>query len=160
MRRAGRHSIGATDEGTVAVVGNDVLDLNVPARSDAVATVRHAVVDHLTARGVPSTVVDDIELVTSELVTNAIIHPRPASGEPSVRLRLALSDSVELMVANVGSATAIPPVDEWQPAPAFALSGRGLAIVRRLCDNVTVEQAGERAVVTCRRRLPDGGVKP
>ena len=161
MTRAGGHpSIGAADEGTVAVLGNDVLDLNVPARSDAVATVRPAVVDHLAARGVPSTVIDDIELVTSELVTNAIIHPRPVRGEPAVRLRLALSDSVELAVANVGSATAIPPVDEWQPAPPLAISGRGLAIVRRLCDNVTVEQAGERAVVTCRRRLPDGGVKP
>ena len=121
---------------------------------------RHAVVDHLTTRGVPSTVVDDIELVTSELVTNAIIHPRPCTATRRVHLRLSLSDAIELMVANVGSATAIPPVDEWQPAPPFALSGRGLAIVRRLCDNVTVEQAGERAVVTCRRRLPDGGVKP
>ena len=161
MTRADGHSsIGVTDEGTVAVLGNDVLDLEVPARTDAVATVRHAVVDHLTTRGVPSTVVDDIELVTSELVTNAIIHPRPLHGGPSVHLRLSLSDAIKLMVTNVGPATAIPPVDEWQPAPPFALSGRGLAIVRRLCDNVTVEQAGERAVVTCRRRLPDGGVKP
>ena len=160
MRADGPPSIGGTDEGTVAVLGNDVLDLDVPGRPDAVATVRHAVVDHLLTRGVPSTVVDDIELVTSELVTNAIIHPRPAIGGPAVHLQLSLADAIELVVANVGSATAIPPVEDWQPAPPFALSGRGLAIVRRLCDNVTVEQAGERAVVTCRRRLPDGGVMP
>ncbi len=101
-----------------------------------------------------------IKLAMSEAVTNAIIHPRPGAGEPAIHVHLVLTDAVEIVVANNGSADTIPPVDEWRPAPATAPSGRGLGIVRRLCDNVTVEQRGGRAVITCRRRLPDGGAKP
>jgi anti-sigma regulatory factor (Ser/Thr protein kinase) len=160
MRAGGSDANGATDDGPVAVIGGDVLDLDVPVRADAVAGIRHAVADHLTRRGVPTSVVDDIELVTSELVTNAIIHPRPASGTPAVRVQVALSDIVQVVVANHGSAATIPPVEQWVPAPPLALSGRGLGIVRRLCDDVTVHQSAERAVITCRRRLPDGGAKP
>jgi len=159
MTRAGGPTIGATEESAVAVIGNEVLDLDVPTRADAVAGVRHAVVDHLLAHGVPSMVVDDAELVVSELVTNAIIHPRP-SGPPWVHVHVEVGEHVEISVANNGSAAEIPPVDEWLPAPAVARSGRGLAIVRRLCDAVTIQQSGEHAVVTCRRRLPDGGTKP
>jgi anti-sigma regulatory factor (Ser/Thr protein kinase) len=147
------------DEGPVAVIANEVLDLDVPVRPDAVASVRHAVVEHLARRGVPSTIIDDVELVTSELVTNAIIHPRRAA-DAAVDVHVSLSDGIEVVVANVGSAATIPPVERWRPAPAFAPSGRGLGIVRRLCDHVTISQAGERTVITCRRRLPDGGAMP
>jgi hypothetical protein len=64
-----------------------------------------------------------------------------------------------MTVSNIGPAAAIPPVERWRPAPPQALSGRGLGIVRRLCDAVSVAQDGERAVVTCRRRLPDLGAR-
>jgi anti-sigma regulatory factor (Ser/Thr protein kinase) len=135
----------------------DALELDVPARTDAVAMARHAVAQHLARAGVPSTVIDDIELVASELVTNAIIHPRPPA--TSVQIRVDLGDVIELMVGNAGVAAAIPPVAEWRPAPAAALSGRGLGIVRRLCDEVSLEQVGERAVITCWRSVPDRGVR-
>ena len=138
---------------------DEVLELQVPVRTDAVADVRHAVVEHMAGRGVPTSVIDDIELLASELVTNAIIHPRDAAGR-AVSVHVAVSDVVEVVVANHGSAASIPPVDEWVPAPPSAVSGRGLGIVRRLCDDVTVEQSATRAVITCRRRLPDGGAMP
>lgn len=152
---------GATEQGTVAVLANQAIDFDVPARPDEVAVARHVVVDHLTTRGVSSVVIDDIELVTSELVTNAIVHPQSA-GRPDVvvHVHVDVSDAIVLSVANVGPAHAIPPVDEWHPASPTALSGRGLGIVRRLCDDVAVEQHGDHAVVTCRRHLPDGGAMP
>jgi anti-sigma regulatory factor (Ser/Thr protein kinase) len=143
----------------VALLGGRVLDLDVPARPDAVASVRHAVVTNLARCGVPSTVVDDMELVTSELVTNAIVHARPR-GAAVVQISVDLSDTIELVVVNKGSVGSIPPVEEWQPAPPSSPSRRGLGIVRRLCDTVTVEQSGERAVIRCRRRLPDRGAMP
>jgi anti-sigma regulatory factor (Ser/Thr protein kinase) len=146
--------------GAVAVLGERRLDLDVAVSAAAIAAARHAVVDHLARRGVPSTVVDDMELVTSELVTNAIVHARPTSGRPVVQLSLELSDTIELVVVNNGSVDAIPPVDDWGPAPPHSPSRRGLGIVRRLCDAVVVEQAGERAVIRCRRRLPDRGANP
>ena len=152
---------GATEQGTVAVLANQAIDFDVPARRDEVALARHLVVDHLRARGVSSVVIDDLELVTSELVTNAIVHPRPTGqGDAVVHVHVDVSDVVVLVVANVGPADAIPAIDEWHPASPAALSGRGLGIVRRLCDDVAVEQRGDLAVVICRRQLPDGGAMP
>jgi anti-sigma regulatory factor (Ser/Thr protein kinase) len=159
MTRAGGRDAIASDRGTVGVLRDDVLQLEVPVRTDAVAGVRHAVVEHLASRGVPTSVIDDLELLASELVTNAIIHPPPAAGR-AVQVQIAVSDVVDVVVANHGSAASIPPVDGWTPAPPSAVSGRGLGIVRRLCDDVTVEQSANRAVITCRRRLPDGGAMP
>jgi anti-sigma regulatory factor (Ser/Thr protein kinase) len=130
--------------------------INVPGRADAVADARHAVTVFLARLGVPSVVVDDLELVTSELVTNAVVHQK---GERTdvVHVTVAVADAILLTVSNVGPVSAIPPVDRWRPAPPFAEAGRGLGIVRRLCDAVDIVQDGERAVVTCRRRLPDVG---
>ena len=157
MKRADGDSVlGTTDDGL-----RDRLSFEMPAQPEQVATARHAVVEFLAVRGVPSVMVDDIELVTSELVTNAIIHPEPVPGRVgTVFLDVTLTDAVVLSVANVGSASAIPPVESWLLAPPLAPSGRGLGIVRRLCDLVSVEQDGDRAVVHCRRRLPDGGGSP
>ncbi len=131
------------------------LALDVPARAHDVATARHAVSGFLTDRGVPSVVVDDIELVVSELVTNAIIHPPVVDGDV-VRVEVGVAEDVVLTVSNIGSATAIPATDIWVLAPPEAASGRGLGIVRRLSDEVVVDQVGDRAVVTCVRHLPDG----
>ncbi|MET0145655.1 MAG: ATP-binding protein [Ilumatobacteraceae bacterium] len=143
--------------GTVADTSAARLVFDVSSLPEEVAVARHAVVAFLTSHGVSSVVVDDMELVTSELVTNAIIHP---AAHDLVHIEVGATDTVELLVSNVGPADAIPAIDEWQPAPPFATSGRGLGIVRRLCDDVDVEQVGDRAVVTCRRRLPDGGGSP
>ncbi len=143
--------------GAVTDVDGARLVLDVASLPEEVAATRHAVVAFLSRRGVSSVVVDDIELVTSELVTNAIIHP---AANDLVHVEVGASDLVEVVVSNVGPAGAIPAVDEWQLAPPSATSGRGLGIVKRLCDDVAVEQVGERAVVTCRRRLPDGGGSP
>jgi anti-sigma regulatory factor (Ser/Thr protein kinase) len=158
-RAGGDRMFGATEQGTVAVLAN-AIDFELPASTDEVAAARHAIVDHLARRGVSSVVIDDIELVTSELVTNAIIHPRRGDRPNAVYVHVASADQIVLSVANVGSISAIPPVEAWLPASPGALSGRGLGIVRRLCDEVEVEQRGDLAVVTCRRHLPDGGAMP
>jgi anti-sigma regulatory factor (Ser/Thr protein kinase) len=161
MRRGDRYrTFGATEQGTVAVLANQAIDFDVPSRPDQVAGARHAVVDHLMARGVSSVVVDDIELVTSELVTNAIVHPEPTGSPVVVHVHVDIVGEIVLSVANVGPADAIPAVEDWHAASPTALSGRGLGIVRRLCDHVAVEQRGELAVVICRRKLPDGGARP
>jgi anti-sigma regulatory factor (Ser/Thr protein kinase) len=131
------------------------LYLNVAAASSEIRLARHAVVDHLTTHSVPSVIIDDLELVTSELITNAITH---SSANGAVYLEIAVSDSVVLRVSNVGSAADIPPTEEWRLGPSPPEASRGLGIVRRLCDEVSVEQRGDRVVVTCRRQLPDGGV--
>lgn len=150
---------GAVEPGPVAALGADVIELQLRADRGEISTARHAVAGHLVGLGLPQPLVDDLELVTSELVTNAIIHPKPVQKADAVRVRVAVTDDVEMSVSNVGSAASIPPVEAWQPADPGAISGRGLGIVRRLCDEVAVDQRGDLAVVSCRRHLPEGGAR-
>jgi anti-sigma regulatory factor (Ser/Thr protein kinase) len=131
------------------------LDLQVAARARSVGEARRAVASFLSASAVPSVVVDDIELVTSELVTNAVVHPVPS--DHPIRICVSVGAAVMLEVAHHGPSTALPPVETWQMAAPAEPSGRGLGIVRRLCDEVQVSQEGGWAVVACGRRLPDGG---
>jgi anti-sigma regulatory factor (Ser/Thr protein kinase) len=148
---------GAFERGMVDGAGAQSLDLEVQADPGQIGPARHAVVGHLADLGVPMMIIDDLELVTSELVTNAIVHPHP-NGRPNiVHVHVDVSDEIAMSVTNIGSAAAIPPVDAWQPASPAAMSGRGLGIVRRLCDEVAVEQRGDLAVVRCWRHLRDGG---
>jgi anti-sigma regulatory factor (Ser/Thr protein kinase) len=158
-RPGGDRTLGATARGRVAELADHVLDLIVAARAGDVAVARHAVGEHLSRHGVSSVVVDDLELIASELITNAIVHPPPMP-DAAVLVRVEVSHQVVMTVANVGAAGAIPPVEAWVPAAPEAVAGRGLGIVRRLCDDVAVEQRGEFAVVSCHRHLPDGGVMP
>jgi anti-sigma regulatory factor (Ser/Thr protein kinase) len=155
-RAGGGHAAGAFEP----AVGTRVLDMDVLADRGEIGGARHAIADHLTALGVPIMVVDDLELIASELVTNAIVHPHPGDRPNVIHVHVDVTDEIAMSVTNVGSAAAIPPIEAWQPASPVAMSGRGLGIVRRLCDDVAVEQRGDLAVVSCWRHLPDGGAMP
>lgn len=133
------------------------MELEVPARAASVGRARHAVATFLAANSVPSVVVDDIELVTSELVTNAVIHPLVT--EEPIRVQVSVGSGVRLVVAHHGASSALPPVDTWQLVPPTEMAGRGLGIVSRLCDEVRVSEDGPWAIVTCDRHLPDGGAR-
>lgn len=87
--------------------------------------------------------VDDIVLVTSELVTNAIENG--TGGD--VDIAVAFSDGrIELTVASVS--TGLPsPTDELPPVDA--LRGRGLFIVAAISDDVAFERDGDVTRVTC-----------
>jgi len=130
------------------------LEFEVPADARSVGEARHAVTTFLVANDVPSVILDDIELATSELVTNAVLHPVPS--EHHVRIRVEVDTHITLSVANYGPVHAIPPIEHWVPAPPSAMSGRGLGIVRRITDEARVLQDGAWTVVSCARRLPGG----
>jgi serine/threonine-protein kinase RsbW len=131
----------------------DRLVLRLRARPADVSDARHAVATFLAARGVSSMVVDDMELVTSELVTNAIVHGRRGS----IGVEVDTEGEIVVTVSNLGPAELIPPIDEWRAVSPLASSGRGLGIVRRLCDDVAVLEIDDSTVIVCRRRLPDAG---
>ena len=82
--------------------------------------------------------VDDVRLVTSELVGNAVRH-----GEPPVTLDVVLDDGdgrhrVVLTCRDGG------PWDGSDPSPD---SGRGLLIVRALCSRVVIDANDSRTSV-------------
>jgi anti-sigma regulatory factor (Ser/Thr protein kinase) len=147
MTRAGGDS---TLEGD-SMTGRLVLRLR--ADTADVPHARHEVATFLADRGVSSSVVDDIELVTSELVTNAVVHGRRGT----IGVEVDAEGEIVVTVSNRGPSQAIPPIAEWRPGPPQARSGRGLGIVRRLCDAVAVLEIDDTTVVVCRRRLPDAG---
>jgi PAS domain S-box-containing protein len=96
-----------------------------PPEQEAVAASRRLVATTLRQWEIPRGVIDDVVLLTSELVTNAIIH-----GRPPIELRLRRMGS-DLLLEVIDSATLLPR--KRQPTPDDE-HGRGLQIVELLAD--------------------------
>lgn len=132
---------------------DDHLVLRFPAHPEEIGPARHAVDEYLRARSVPGEIIEDLRLVTSELVTNGVVHGRPGWICVEVDLQRQI---IRLRVTNDGPTAKIPPVSEWRPAPGLALSGRGLGIVRQLVDEVEVVGDQTAATVECSRAWSAG----
>ncbi len=93
------------------------------------------------AEDLPARAREDLLLVTSELVANAVEH---GSGD-KVWLRVEVLDgdsqpAVEVAVGNrVGDPDGALPERPWRMPEPTAVRGRGLAIVSNLADEVRVE---------------------
>ena len=121
--------------------GGDVSrTMRVPWRAASVAQVRKAVVDDLATREVTAAVVDEAEIVISELVSNAIRHARPLS-DGNLRVHWKVKAGVVEVEVTDGGGDSTP-----RPAPRtiWAPSGRGLRIVRSLAHEwgVTEDRNG------------------
>ena len=106
--------------------------------------VRHFLVDH----GVPSEIIDDLELVVVELVTNAVEHG--AGKRVVVELEMT-PNVVSISVVQDGAADLGDP-SSWVMPPQEMRSGRGLALVRRLVDDVEWSAAAGRLRVSVDRQ--------
>lgn len=121
-----------------------------------VSGVRRAVTQWLQARELHEDDLQDLALVTSELLSNAVTA---AHGE--VRLRVVLDSSrVRLEVEDDGAG----PADggDGLAAGSFAVpvpeadTGRGLFLVRGLTDDLRVTRSGGVTRATCTRQLRPG----
>ncbi len=100
--------------------------VRLPAAPSAAPRIRRELVDDLTARGVDAEVVDEAEMVVSELVANAIRHAKPLS-DGAIRVHWKVKNNVvEVEVSDGGGATTPRPA----PPATWAPGGRGLRIVR------------------------------
>jgi PAS domain S-box-containing protein len=115
-----------------------------PPDNAAVSSVRAECADWLRAQGVPGEQVEDVRLIASELLTNAVRAARTV-----VRCRAEVAPGwVRVEVADDGFAV----TDEDVPfgpleAGHDAEAGRGLFIVRTLADDVVVDRLGGETVV-------------
>jgi Histidine kinase-like ATPase domain len=77
---------------------------------------------------------DDIAVVVSELLTNALRHTLPCRGgiRPPCPIRLGLLQCGPCVLCAVADASGMPPVPA-EPAP-LAESGRGLGVIGALSD--------------------------
>ena len=114
--------------------------LRVPWSAASVAEVRKVVVQDLQDRDVSPTVIDEAEIVVSELVSNAVRHAR-ALPDGTLRVHWKVKAGVvEVEVTDGGSDRTPRPA----PRTIWAPSGRGLRIVRSLAHEwgVTEDRSG------------------
>jgi len=87
----------------------------------------------LLSLGVPSPVLDDVLLLLSEVVTNAITHPdssRTPIGMVTIRI-VRIGTAIQVEVTDAGSSTSVPAIR----TPALDDdTGRGLWMVDMLAD--------------------------
>ncbi|HET8601965.1 MAG TPA: ATP-binding protein [Segeticoccus sp.] len=105
-----------------------VRTVRLPAERASVPLARRTIVEDLQARGIDPQIVDEAEIVVSELVANALRHARPLS-DGTVRVHWKVKDGlVEVEVTDGGGTTTPQPLPRstWTPA------GRGLRIVRSI----------------------------
>ena len=108
--------------------GCSISTVRTPVHSEAVGQVRALMADDLVTHGVGEELVEDAQIVLTELLTNAFRHAWPLSDE-TIRVRWKVRpDSLEVEVTDGGSTTTPHPV----PHGVWRDSGRGLRVVRAL----------------------------
>lgn len=114
-----------------------VRTIRVPWDLASVPDCRRALVEDLRARKVRPAVVEEAEMVVSELLANAIRHARPLP-DGSVRVHWKVKgDQVEVEVTDSGGPTVPQPL----PPATWVLQGRGLRIVRSLAHEWGVTES-------------------
>ena len=115
-------------------VDSIICTLPAPHEQASVGKVRREVVN------LPEQIVDEAEMVASELLTNAVRHARPLS-DGTIRVRWKIrGDVVEVEVTDGGGETVPRPA----PRTVWLSSGRGLRIVRSIAHEwgVTEDRTG------------------
>lgn len=125
--------------GDDAAAGVSRLELQLPPAGDSVRRARRTIAAFLEPAEVPVSVVDDVLLLVSELVTNAVVH----AGSPAVVRLDADVERIKVAVADRDGERAPTIV---QPEP-FSASGRGVLLVDRLAARWGVEPQHEGKVV-------------
>ncbi|WP_330336275.1 ATP-binding protein [Streptomyces sp. NBC_00557] len=123
---------------------------DLPARPAAVGTARRVVRDLLTAWDVPEGARDDAVLVTSELVTNALVHA--AGTRIACRLRRT-ADRLRIEVEDQAGGPVLPAVRHPGPEDQH---GRGLFLVDTLSRDWGVSPVGGRPGGIVWAELPTG----
>lgn len=113
----------------------DEFAVELVARPGSVAEARRAVRRHLLGGRVPDAVVDVASLLTSELVTNAVVH---VGGAITLRARLGAGR----VRVGVGDRTRARP--RLRRAGAASSGGRGLILVSSLSQRWGVDDAEDR----------------
>jgi anti-sigma regulatory factor (Ser/Thr protein kinase) len=132
-------------------MGAEATTIVLEADASQVAPARRFVRRMLADATDPATL-SDLQLIVSELFTNAVEHGVDGT------VRVVVHDTphfVGVTVQSRGPAPQVGEASEWHVAAPTAVSGRGLGIVRELADEVIVERVGDDLFVTARRANHD-----
>ena len=104
--------------------------------------------------GVDGDSTDELLVVASELVTNAIRHA--GAGLCRLIVHFESHHAGRIVVIEVRGAERPPgtaPLRTYDADDPFAEGGRGLQIVRAVCDDLEIEVSGSDRVVRCRKAV-------
>lgn len=136
------HAVTADRPGT-----DDARVLELSSTAASVPHARHHVGADLRQAGVPQHVVDNVLVVTTELLSNAVRHARPLAFDDhrrGIRLRWIIVDRHILVDVTDGGGPQAPALRD---PSAVDSAGRGLAIVDALTRDWTVRsEHGELTV--------------
>ena len=124
----------------------DTADRFVPAQERAVRDARRFVGDTVRRWGLPGSTADDLVLMVSELVTNAVVH-----GRPPIELRLRHTGT-HVVVEVLDGATFLPR--RLRPTPDDE-HGRGLQLVALLADRWGTRATSDGKSVWCVVEVPE-----
>jgi anti-sigma regulatory factor (Ser/Thr protein kinase) len=113
-----------------------LLELRLRARPEAVGRARNAL--SALAAHLPGTLVYDLRLMVSELVTNCLRHGGLAPGDPIQMTVESGDDRVRVEVVSPGRGFRPPRT----PPTIYSTSGWGLFLVSRLADRWGVDARG------------------
>jgi anti-sigma regulatory factor (Ser/Thr protein kinase) len=128
-----------------------VTRLELPAQPSSAAVLRLRIAQDLARVGIPDGLVNDVVLVATELLSNALRHARSLPGDQldvSWDVRGGRAASVSIRVTDGGGRNT-PHVRN--PGPAET-NGRGLSIVDSLAEEWGVEDGPGGATVWARLR--------
>ncbi len=115
--------------------GEGTRSVRLPHTLASVPDSRAILVQDLRLRGLGTLVIEEAEMVVSELVANAVRHAKPLS-DGCVRIRWKVkAGAVEVEVSDGGGPTTPRP----QPRSVWSVGGRGLRIVRSLAHEWGVQ---------------------
>jgi serine/threonine-protein kinase RsbW len=123
--------------------GSQVTTVRLPATPASAAALRHQITADLTEQPVAPALIDDVVLVATELVTNAIRHAEPLVGGQVTVTWTVDGGSVLIRVTDGGGASR-PRVRHPSPRET---SGRGLALVEALATHWGVEDTAGATTV-------------
>jgi anti-sigma regulatory factor (Ser/Thr protein kinase) len=121
------------------------LEVDLPAEASHLAPTRAALKGWLTRAGMDDDQTLKVLIATGEALANAIEHGHRVLTEGNISLRaIALADRVHVTVVDAGS---------WKPPVAAAHRGRGIALMRALMQDVTIQQRATGTTVHMHTRI-------
>src|SRR5271166_1566034 len=124
---------------------SELLDLSVPANSEAIATVVDAISQSLAQLNVPEQKRFEVALAVQEALANAVVHGCGNDPSKQIRCRLQSNPEGRILISVTDPGPGFNPErlpDPKQDGNVYADHGRGVYLIRQLMDEVQIARPG------------------
>jgi serine/threonine-protein kinase RsbW len=124
---------------------SELLDVNLPADSDAIANVVDSISETLVRLEVPEQKRFEVALAVQEALANAVVHGCRNDSSKQVRCRLKSDPQGRIVIIVTDPGPGFSPdvlSDPKASENVYADHGRGVYLIRQLMDEVHFEQPG------------------